>query len=111
MKTHDITFTDDAIKQAKIYAEEPGYAGLDVRVYVEGKGCSGFTYGVSFDKATVEDAISEQDGIKIIVDPGSLTFLRGSIVEWVDDERGAGFLVENPKASKFKKVLQKKKLA
>ncbi len=68
MKTHDITFTKDAISQAMLYQEDPAYKELSLRVYVEGKGCSGFTYGVSFDDPTVEDAIAMQGGIKVIVD-------------------------------------------
>ena len=43
-----------------------------------------------------------QENINIVVDPDTYTFCKGSVIEWVDDDRGQGFLVENPNHKKFR---------
>ena len=76
-----------------------------LRLYIEGKGCDGFYYGVCFDAENAEDLSLEFDGeprVRFIVDPKTLEFLAGSQVTWVDDDRGRGFLIENPKQKSFR---------
>jgi iron-sulfur cluster assembly accessory protein len=73
---------------------EPGYG---LRVYVAGRSCSGLQYGMALDNNPTEhDSTFESDGIRVIVDEQSLEYLRGATVDFVDDERGKGFLVDNP---------------
>ncbi len=89
-----------------------------LRVYLEGKGCDGFFYGVSFDHKEADDIeIGKIAGseLALISDPATLEFIRGSVIDWADDERGTGFIVENPKHSKyrgkfFKREIWKQKL-
>lgn len=95
-----IRLTEIAVKEAlslKIAQEKK-----DLRVYLDGKGCDGFFYGVAFDERSAEDHVFSQDGIDLICDPESYKFIRDSVVDWVDDERGRGFLVENPHHRKFR---------
>ncbi len=73
-----------------------------LRLYLDGKGCDGFFYGVSFDSAQEGDQRFPQTGFDLIVDPETLAFVQGSTIDWVDDERGRGFLVENPNHKKFR---------
>lgn len=71
-----------------------------LRLSVEGGGCSGFQY--KFDLAQApdsDDAVSETDGVKLVVDPVSLDLLAGSKVDFVEDLGGAAFKVENPQAA------------
>jgi iron-sulfur cluster assembly accessory protein len=94
-----ITLTNSGLKQAlKLKQENEG----DLRVYLDGKGCDGFFYGVSFDTRSDDDHVFSQEGIDLICDPESSKFVKGSEVEWVDDERGQGFLVNNPNHKKFR---------
>jgi iron-sulfur cluster assembly accessory protein len=68
-----------------------------LRVYVAGRTCSGLQYGMSLDNKPGEtDTTFEMDGIKVLVDNISIQYLRGSIINFVNDERGKGFIVENP---------------
>ena len=99
-----ITLTPQAVAQAlTMQLETPEFRGLPLRLYLAGKGCDGFEYGVAFDSALETDEIFAQgNGIAIIADPDTLGFVRGSVVEWVDDERGRGFLVDNPNHRKFR---------
>lgn len=105
-----VTFSPEALREAEKLAQtEPAYAGLPVRVYIEGKGCDGFYYGVAFAAEQPGDARFEQGSLVIVVDQDSLQFLDDSVVTWIDDERGRGFLVENPNHKKFRGKFYKKK--
>jgi iron-sulfur cluster insertion protein len=82
--------------------EDSALSGQALRVYIEGKGCDGFYYGVSFDKPAADDVAWTCGSLQVVIDPESLKFMHGSTVNWVDDERGRGFLVENPNHRKFR---------
>jgi iron-sulfur cluster insertion protein len=67
------------------------------RVSVEGGGCSGFQY--RFDlvtETTPDDLLIERDGARVVVDPISLGFMRGSELDFVDELIGAQFKLNNP---------------
>ncbi|MEZ4740967.1 MAG: iron-sulfur cluster assembly accessory protein [Bdellovibrionota bacterium] len=103
MEKHDIRFSDEAIMHAKrLQKENVDWSHLPLRIYMDGKGCSGFLYGISFDESTDEDILIEQDEFKIVIDPKTIKFVKGSVVNWVDDERGTGFLVDNPNHKNFR---------
>ena len=58
---------------------------LALRVYVTPGGCSGFSYGMTFADGTEEDdAIVVQDGVRVVVDPMSAMYLKGSEIDFVD---------------------------
>ena len=68
-----------------------------LRVYVAGRTCSGLQYGMALDNNPREtDTTFETEGVKVIVDDVSIDYLRGATVDYIDDERGKGFLVSNP---------------
>lgn len=105
-----INLTGPALLQAIHLKETTSeFSGKDLRLYLEGKGCDGFYYGVTFDDATPEDLRFPQTlegqveaSVVVIVDPDTMQFVDGSVIEWVDDERGRGFLVENPGQKQFR---------
>ncbi len=69
-----------------------------LRVYVAGKSCSGYQYGLALDDAGApDDAVVERAGISVAVDPDSLPFVEGATVDFVDSPEGAGFTVRNPR--------------
>ncbi|MFQ5670802.1 MAG: iron-sulfur cluster insertion protein ErpA [Acidobacteriota bacterium] len=75
------------------------YKGKLFRVYIEGGGCSGFQYGFTFDQEKDGDIRVESGSIDVLVDLQSAMYLKGSTVDFVEDLRGAGFVVKNPNAS------------
>ena len=85
-----------------------------LRVYLEGKGCDGFTYGVSFDDLDCKDQIFLQNlgdqTVKLICDPDSYQFLKGSTITFEDSEIGRGFVVNNPRHRRFRGKFYKKKV-
>lgn len=80
-----------------------------LRVYIEGKGCDGFFYGVAFDQAKPEDFVFVGTSIDIVVDPQSLSFIYGSEVSWMKTDDGEGFLVKNPNHDRFRGKFYKKR--
>ncbi|OJH44203.1 iron-sulfur cluster insertion protein ErpA [Paracoccus sp. SM22M-07] len=72
---------------------------LPLRVAVSGGGCSGFQYDIRFDQPEADDLILENDGQKVVVDPVSLPFLAGAVIDFSDELIGARFVIENPNAS------------
>jgi iron-sulfur cluster assembly accessory protein len=101
--TEEIKLTDSALEQAlMLKSASPDLNGKGLRLYLEGKGCDGFYYGVTFDTPTATDLLFSSQGIDILVDPETLAFVKGSVIDWIADERGQGFLVENPNHRKFR---------
>jgi len=81
----------DLLKQRNL---DESYA---LRVYVSSRGCSGFEYGMGFENKPAEtDTAFDCEGLKIVVDEVSMQYMAGATIHFIDDERGKGFLVENP---------------
>ena len=86
---------------AKISALLAGEEDVSVlRVAIEGGGCSGFQYGLGFDRgAEPGDLELEQHGVKIVVDPFSAPYLQGSSIDFLETLAESGFKIENPNAT------------
>jgi iron-sulfur cluster insertion protein len=98
-----IELTERAAEMAmRLLTENSEYAGKSLRLYLDGKGCDGFFYGVCFDHASQQDLNFSSQNTAILVDPDTIEFVDGSKIDWVDDERGRGFLVDNPGHRKFR---------
>lgn len=96
-----ITVTDNAKKQAVRLMEEDGKAGYFIRVGVEGGGCSGLMYQLSFDNTEKEeDKAFENNGIKVVVDKKSYLYLVGTVLDFSGGLNGKGFVFTNPNANR-----------
>ena len=93
-----ITLTPGAVAEVRLLLALPENAGKHMRYYVEQGGCSGMQYGMVFDESRDGDVISEQEGVKVLVDPVSVDFLRGMEVDYSDALTGGGFKISNPNA-------------
>jgi iron-sulfur cluster assembly accessory protein len=70
-----------------------------LRVAIEGGGCSGFSYGLGFDRGAVEgDHEYESEGVRVVVDPFSAPYLRGASVDYLETIQESGFKIDNPNA-------------
>ena len=95
-----MTLSDSAIEKIGALMQAEGNDALKLRVFVTGGGCSGFSYGFTFDEdAAEDDALVEQQGITLLVDSLSYPYLVGSQIDYVEDLQGAQFLVRNPNAA------------
>lgn len=95
-----ISITTAAAQKVKgiLEQEKEGLPQGGLRIYVQGGGCSGFSYGMVLDEAADEDQILDVDGVKVIVDPMSLRYLEGAEVDYKEDLMGGGFAIKNPNA-------------
>ena len=95
----EIEVREDAAEKALALLEsedlDPEIAGL--RLFVQQGGCAGLSYGMRFDnEPDEEDHIYEHHGLRVFVDPASMNYIGGSVLEYEAGLQGAGFTVENP---------------
>ena len=88
-----------ATKITELLTEE-NKLGAGLRVFVQGGGCSGFQYGLMIEEnGGVGDQTFDSNGIRLFVDPVSLSYLKGAEVDFVDTITGGGFTIKNPNAT------------
>ena len=96
--TTAITLTEAAAQEVKSLLSQAENSGKTLRVYVEQGGCSGMQYSMTFDEKRPEDLCGESRGVMVLVDPFSVKYLRGAVVDFSDNLTGGGFKVSNPNA-------------
>lgn len=95
-----VTLTESAAARVQTLMEMEGKPNLMLRLGVSGGGCSGFQYGISLDdQVNDDDVVTEQHGVKLVVDQTSLDVLSGTQVDFVEDLMGASFQFSNPNAT------------
>ena len=88
-----------AAKIKELMAEEPVDEVGVLRVAIQGGGCSGFQYGLGFDRSAQEGDIElELHGVPVVVDPFSAPYLRGAQIDFLDGLQESGFKIDNPNA-------------
>ena len=94
-----LEFTRAAAAKVRELIAEEGNAALKLRVYIQGGGCSGFQYGFEFDEQQGEDDLAVRtDEVTLLVDPLSLQYLMGAVVDYTESLHGAQFVIRNPNA-------------
>ncbi|MEM7504787.1 MAG: iron-sulfur cluster insertion protein ErpA [Pseudomonadota bacterium] len=95
-----VVFTDSAADKVSELIEEESNPELMLRVFVAGGGCSGFSYGFTFDEK-IEDGDSqiENRGVTLLIDPMSVQYLMGAEIDYKEDLQGAQFVIRNPNAT------------
>jgi len=97
----EIVLTPKAAAQVlKVKSENSIPETHALRIGVKGGGCSGFTYVLGFDEHPKEnDKIMESEGIRVYIDPKSLFYLSGTVLDFSDGLNGKGFVFNNPQAT------------
>jgi len=94
-----IEVTPSAREQVMKIMEKQGKPGSALRIYVEGGGCSGLTYGMSFDKRETGDEVAyDGQGLLVVVDKASAPLLEGLKVDYLLGLEASGFKISNPNA-------------
>lgn len=95
-----ITLTESALaKITDILAEENNPA-VKLRTFVQGGGCSGFSYGFTLDEEQNEDDfVIENSGATVLVDSMSMQYLQGATIDYKEEIMGSNFVINNPNAT------------
>lgn len=95
-----ITISNSAkTKILDILAEENN-PKVSLRTFVQGGGCSGFSYGFTLDEEHNEDDFEVPVGsFKVLVDAMSMQYLQGAEIDYKEELMGASFTIKNPNAT------------
>jgi iron-sulfur cluster insertion protein len=94
-----IEITESAkVKILDILAEENN-PNISLRTFVQGGGCSGFSYGFTLEEEQAEDDFEFSVGShKVLVDAMSMQYLQGAVIDYKEDLQGSSFSIKNPNA-------------
>ena len=93
-----ITITKSAQEKIKeILIDETPESRL--RMFIQGGGCSGFSYGFTIDEVKNEDDFEiTSGGTSVLIDSMSAQYVTGAEIDYIDDLQGSRFNIKNPKA-------------
>jgi iron-sulfur cluster insertion protein len=95
-----ITISDSAKLKILDLLVEENNPNLSLRTFVQGGGCSGFSYGFTFDEVINEDDFEiPLEKFKVLVDSMSMQYLTGAEIDYKEDLQGSTFSIKNPNAT------------
>ena len=95
-----VTVKPAAIAKVKELLAEENNPNLKLRMFVSGGGCSGLSYGFTFEEEKNEDDWElEFDGIYLLIDSMSSQYLQGAEVDYTESLQGSQFSIKNPNAT------------
>ena len=99
MDKNMITITESATNRIKDIMIDENNSNSKLRVFVQGGGCSGMSYGFTIDEDTSDDDfIINSDDINLLVDSASMQYLQGASIDYREDDMGSNFVISNPNA-------------
>ena len=91
-----VTLSDKAARHVANFLTKRG-KGVGLRLGVRTSGCSGMAYKLEYaDDIAPEDLVYEQHGVKVLVDPKSLSYIDGTQLDFVREGLNEGFKFHNP---------------
>ncbi len=95
-----IVLTPTAVEAVRSELSKHAMEGKALRLFVDPGGCSGYRYGMSPASQVHESdrQFDYPDGVRIVIDPESFGFMRGSTIDFVSDSLGGDFHISNPNA-------------
>lgn len=95
-----ITVTDRAAEKIQDILAEENNPNLKLRMFVQGGGCAGFSYGFTLDEEKNEDDFDiEKNGVHLLVDAMSAQYIEGATVDYKEELMGSNFSISNPNAN------------
>ena len=95
-----IQLTDRAIAKTRAFQQSNADAAdKALRLYIEGGGCSGFSYKFKLDKKRADDHVFEEQGVTVVIDPMSMQYVKGATIDYEEDFTRSGFILQNPNAT------------
>jgi iron-sulfur cluster assembly protein len=91
-----ITLTEAAAGRVKRYIQQRGQ-GIGLRLGIRKTGCSGFAYMIDYaDQVEPDDAVFEDKGVTVVINPDSLAYLDGLVVDFTREGFSESFKFNNP---------------
>jgi iron-sulfur cluster assembly protein len=91
-----ISLTESAAHRVQSFLAARG-TGVGLRLGVRKTGCSGFAYVINYaDAPQPDDIVFEDRGVKVFVDPASLTLIDGTVIDFVKQGLNEAFRFKNP---------------
>ena len=95
-----ITISNSAKEKIKDILLEENNPKIALRTFVQGGGCSGFSYGFTLDEEMNEDDFEiPLEGFRVLVDAMSMNYLAGAEIDYKEEVRGSSFTIKNPNAT------------
>lgn len=95
-----IEITESAKEKINEILSEENNANACLRTFVQGGGCSGFSYGFTIEEEMNEDDFVLETGkFRVLIDSMSYQYLVGSTIDYKDELMGASFTIKNPQAT------------
>ena len=95
-----ITITESAQNKITDILAEENDPTLKLRMFVQGGGCAGFSYGFTLDNEIADDDFEIPAGCtSVLVDSLSAQYVQGATIDYEEDLMGASFKIKNPQAS------------
>lgn len=95
-----ITISESAKHKIIDILLEENNPDLFLRTFVQGGGCSGFSYGFTIDENKNEDDFEFKldDKFCVLVDAMSMQYLQGAEIDYKEELMGSTFTIKNPNA-------------
>lgn len=94
-----IEITQSAVNKISEILAEENNPNVKLRTFVQGGGCSGFSYGFTLDDSQNEDDFTfDKEGIHVLVDAMSMQYLQGAVIDYKEDIMNSSFVISNPNA-------------
>lgn len=94
-----ITITDPALEKIQGILAEENNPKIKLRTFVQGGGCSGFSYGFTLDEEQNEDDfVIDNKGTIVLIDSMSMQYLQGATIDYKEELMGSSFTINNPNA-------------
>jgi len=94
-----ITITENVDTKVADILREGNDPTTSLRVFVQGGGCSGMSYGFTLEtEQNEDDFVIEQHGVKYLIDAMSMQYLQGATIDYKEDFEGSNFVISNPNA-------------
>lgn len=95
-----LSITESAQNKITEIIQEENDPNLRLRMFIQGGGCSGFSYGFTLDTEKNEDDFEIPAGVStVLVDSMSMQYVSGATIDYEENLMGASFKIQNPQAS------------
>ena len=94
-----MTLEPSAIEKLQDILAEENNPNIKLRVFVQGGGCSGMSYGFTLDEEQTDDDMDfAYDSVRVLVDSISWQYLQGASIRYEETAMGSSFAINNPQA-------------